>query len=221
MSWVRNLKRSFADFSVEIPEWEILDRGVTALLGASGSGKTTLLRILLGLESVDRSSDWSWDFAGVDLAGFGGPERRIGVVFQSYELFPHMTARENILFAAESRKRPKSESLAHLGSLCEMLSLERCIDSPASVLSGGEKSRVALARAVIGRPRILFLDEPFSALDPDLRVQARSLVSSVLEAEKIPAVLITHDLEDLRPFSGKISEMKHGKIVAERALTSQ
>jgi ABC-type Fe3+/spermidine/putrescine transport system ATPase subunit len=219
MSLVQNLKRDFDDFCVEILNWEILDRGVTALLGPSGSGKTTVFRSLLGF---DKANDgWSWNFTGVDLAQLSPPQRRIGVVLQNYELFPHMTAEENILFAAEARKRTRSESTQHLGELVKILHLESCLQRPAAVLSGGEKQRVALARAVIGKPRILFLDEPFSALDAELRKQARELVCEVLEKEQIPAVLITHDPEDLLEFSGKISEMSLGKLVRERPFKSK
>ncbi len=217
MSWVRNLKRDYGDgFTIDIPSWEILDEGVTALWGPSGSGKTSVFRLLLGLDQTE--TPFQWDFDGVDLARLATPERRLGVVFQSLELFPHMSAEENIRFAAEARKRDLAETDQHLKKLTDVLGLSSCLGRPANVLSGGEKQRVALARALIGRPRILFLDEPFSALDAALRTEARSLVREVISQEKIPVVLVSHDPEDLKAFTGKISEIKSGRLVSERKL---
>lgn len=217
MSLVKNLRHDYGDFKVEIPSWEILDRGVTILSGPSGSGKTTVFRLLLGLDQAD--SGFTWQFAeGLDLAALPTPERRIGVAFQSFELFPHLTTEENIFFGAEARKRPVNEAKEHLNELVHLLGLENALRRRAALLSGGEKQRVALARAVIGRPRLLFLDEPFSALDADLRAQARALVARVIEHERIPAVLITHDRDDFTAFSGKVSELVAGRIVRETAL---
>lgn len=216
MSWVRNLIHDYGGFRIEIPGWEILDEGVTALWGPSGAGKTSVFRILLGLEPVE---GYSWEFKGIDLAKLPVPARRLGVVFQTFELFPHMTAHENILFAAEARKIPREDAAAHCAELARTLALEGCLERRGAVLSGGEKQRVALARALIGRPRVLFLDEPFSALDADLRAEARELVKRAIHAEGIPTVLITHDRQDLEAFGGKVTEIRAGRIVAEtRAL---
>lgn len=216
MSWVKNLKRDYGDFLIDVPEWEILDQGVTALWGPSGSGKTTLFRLLLGLDLPEPGFTWVVD--GVDLAQLPTPERRLGVVFQTLEIFPHMTAEENIRFAAEARHLAKEEYKKHLEELVETLELGSCLSRQASVLSGGEKQRVALARALIARPRVLFLDEPFSSLDAHLRSEARGLVRRVLERERIPAVLVTHDRDDLSAFTGKVSEIAAGRIVREGKL---
>lgn len=210
MSWVRHLKRNYGDFLLDIPAWEILDDGVTALWGPSGAGKTSVFRLLLGLDRAEPG--FKWDFHGVDLAQLSTPERRLGVVFQSFELFPHLSAEANIRFAAEARRIEKSDAEKHLRELVERLSLGHCLSRAAGVLSGGEKQRVALARALMGRPRLLFLDEPFSALDSELRGEARVLVKSVIEEEKIPTVLITHDEEDLNAFGGKITKIENGRM---------
>jgi sulfate transport system ATP-binding protein/putative spermidine/putrescine transport system ATP-binding protein len=205
---VKNLRADYGDFRIDIPSWEILDSGVTALWGPSGAGKTSVFRLLLGLDRAQPG--FSWDFRGVDLAALSTPERRLGVVFQSLELFPHMTARENILFAAQARRL--GDVSAHFDSLVERLSLAGFLERRASVLSGGERQRVALARALIGKPRLLFLDEPFSALDADLRAGARALVKSTIEAEGLPTVLITHDRTDLDVLATKVTEIHNGRI---------
>jgi ABC-type sulfate/molybdate transport systems ATPase subunit len=210
VSWVRQLKRDYGDFSIEIPEWEILDQGVTALWGPSGAGKTSVFRLLLGLDRAEPG--FSWKFQETDLAQLSTPDRRLGVVFQSFELFPHLSAEANIRFAAESRRIDRVESEKHLKELTERLSLGHCLGRRAGLLSGGEKQRVALARALMGRPRLLFLDEPFSALDSELRAEARSLVKTAIAEEKIPTLLITHDQEDLDAFGGKVTRIKAGRI---------
>ncbi|MES2856994.1 MAG: ATP-binding cassette domain-containing protein [Bdellovibrionota bacterium] len=211
MSLVKNLKKRYGDFVIDIPEWEILDQGVTALWGPSGAGKSSVFRLLIGLDQAD--SGFSWKFGGTDLASLPVPERRLGVVFQSLELFPHMTARENILFAAEARKLAPDLAESRLKELSASLKIESLLDRSSKILSGGERQRVAIARALIGQPRILLLDEPFSALDADLRADARALVRSVLEKEKIPAILITHDRADLDAMAGKVSEIRGGLVI--------
>lgn len=212
MSLVRNLRHDYGDFRIEIPELELLDKGVTSLWGASGAGKTSVFRLLLGLDRPEPG--FSWTFKGVDLAALPTPERRLGVVFQTLELFPHMTARENAEFAARARKIPSDEAKRTLEELTAVLGLAPFLDRKAALLSGGERQRVALARALMGQPRILFLDEPFSALDADLRIEARRLVKGALDRLECPAVLITHDRQDLEAFGGKVCEMSHGNIKA-------
>jgi sulfate transport system ATP-binding protein/putative spermidine/putrescine transport system ATP-binding protein len=209
------LQKDLGDFQLHIPQWEILDQGVTALLGPSGSGKSTVLRCLLGLESA---TGWEWNFRGKNLAKLPAPDRRIGIVFQSFELFPHLTGRENILFAAQARKISRSTQDTHFAKLVLQLDLNHCIDRRPAQLSGGEKQRVAIARALIGEPQIIFLDEPFSALDEQLRNQARQLVRSVLDDWKIPAVLVTHDDHDVSALARKVTLLKSGRIYQESSL---
>lgn len=213
MSRVENLLIEYSDFKIDIPFWEILDCGVTALWGPSGAGKTTVFRALLGLESV-QSLKWVVD--GVDLAQLPTPKRKLGVVFQTLDLFPHLSARENIRFAAEARGLSKDESRLREEELISTLMMSSFIDRSASVISGGEKQRVAIARAMIARPRVLLLDEPFSSLDSDLKAEARSLVKSAISAWKIPTVLVSHDKEDISALATKVSEIHRGQIVSER-----
>jgi sulfate transport system ATP-binding protein/putative spermidine/putrescine transport system ATP-binding protein len=209
MSLVKNLKKDFGDFIVDIKEWEIPDRGVTALIGPSGSGKTSVLKILLGLEDCE---GLSWQFGDQDLASIPAPDRKIGIVYQSYELFPHLTAKENILFAAKARNLNDKEADVKLAELSARLQIKQILDKKARILSGGEKQRVALARALISKPRILFLDEPFSALDEELRQEARLLVRSLIDETKIPALLITHDERDIKVLATQVTKIRNGKL---------
>ncbi|MGZ3796362.1 MAG: ATP-binding cassette domain-containing protein [Pseudobdellovibrionaceae bacterium] len=215
MSLVENLFKDYGDFKIDIPSWEILDQGVTVLWGASGSGKTSVFRLLIGLESA---GNLKWTFQEQDLAKMKVPQRRLGVVFQTLDLFPHMTAEENILFAAKARNISSPQAQAKLLELTQVLQMNSFLHRPVRVLSGGEKQRVAIARALSGQPRILLLDEPFSALDQDLRQESRDLIKKVIEREKIPTVLVTHDPLDVEMLAHKVSTIKHGQIVEDRLI---
>src|SRR5262249_35209412 len=131
MSLIKNLKRDYDGFAIDIPSWELNDSGVTALWCPSGAGKTSVLRLLIGLEPCP---GLEWHFNGEDLARLPPPARRLGVVFQTLELFPHMSARENILFAARVRDIPGREE--RLRELTEDLRLNACLDRKAALLSG-------------------------------------------------------------------------------------
>jgi sulfate transport system ATP-binding protein/putative spermidine/putrescine transport system ATP-binding protein len=212
-------REQFGVFRVDVANWEILDRGVTALLGASGSGKSSVLRLLLGIDSAD---ELQWVFGNEDLGKLSVPQRRLGVVFQHGELFGHMTARENIEFACEAAIRTRgvepARARANVARYLERLRLQAAEHRAARLLSGGERQRVALARALIGEPRLLLLDEPFSALDAEIRDEARALVRSVLEETGTPAILVTHDRADLEGYHGKISRIVNGRIADETPL---
>jgi len=215
VSLVENLFRNYGDFKIDIPSWEILDEGVTVLWGPSGSGKTSVFRLLIGLEGA---TNFRWMFQGHDLAKMAVPQRRLGVVFQSLDLFPHMTAEQNILFAAKAREIPDEQAFEKLKELTEVLQMKSFLNRPVQVLSGGEKQRVAIARALSGDPRLLLLDEPFSALDQDLRQESRDLIKRVIEKEKIPTLLVTHDPLDVEVLANKVSIIKNGQIIEENKI---
>lgn len=215
MSFVENLQRDYGDFKINIPRWEILDEGVTVLWGPSGSGKTSVFRVLLGLEPCHTMK---WSFQGLDLAKLKTPQRNLGVVFQSLDLFPHMTAKENILFAARARGIEEKTALVRLQELSDILKMESFLDRSCSILSGGEKQRVAISRAVMGRPRLLLLDEPFSALDQELREESRRLLKRVIDEEKIPTLLVTHDIKDVETLANKVTSIRDGSIVDEKLM---
>lgn len=209
MSLIENLIYQRDNFSIVIPEWEILDQGLTVLSGASGSGKSTIFKILLGLLPCP---SLRWMFQGIDLAQLPVKEKRLGIVFQSYDLFPHLTARGNMLFAAKARKQTTQETQTLLDHLSTTLRMESFLDRKVGLCSGGEKQRVALARALIGKPRVLLLDEPFSALDEELREEARSLVKKTIHEFKTPTILVTHDDRDVKALGDKQFFLVNGQF---------
>lgn len=222
MSIVKRLKASYGDFHIDISDWKLPQTGVTALWGASGSGKSSVLRLLLGIDAAD---ELIWEFPEngktVNLGSVPVRERRLGVVFQNYELFDHMTAKENLDFALEAAKRQRqgrgeafdaSEFKGNLERAVSALGIASILERPVTVLSGGEKQRVALARALVGAPRMLFLDEPFSALDTSNRAEARKLVRLVLESTGIPALIVTHDQEDIAALNASVFKIFRGRI---------
>ncbi|AFY00277.1 ABC-type thiamine transport protein, ATP-binding protein [Bdellovibrio bacteriovorus str. Tiberius] len=168
-----------------------------------------MFRILLGLESCP---GFKWTYQGTDLAKLKTPDRNLGVVFQTLDLFPHLSAEENMMFAARARKVNPAKSSARLKELSSILKMESFLQRPAAVLSGGEKQRVAIARALMGEPRLLLLDEPFSALDQELRDESRKLVKSVIETEKIPTLLVTHDQRDVEILGNKVTTIRNGRL---------
>jgi sulfate transport system ATP-binding protein/putative spermidine/putrescine transport system ATP-binding protein len=215
VSLVENLFYNYDDFKIAIEKLEITDSGVTALWGPSGSGKTTIFRILLGLIPCP---NLKWIYQNLDLARLPIAEKKIGVVFQSLELFPHLTAKENILFAAKARKINNENTNRAMTSFIDELGMQNFINRPVSQLSGGEKQRVAIARALMGDPRFLFLDEPFSALDEALKVEARTLIKTIIEKRNIPTLLITHDRRDLEVLANKVYELENGRILHHSAM---
>lgn len=198
------------DFELKIPHLELDDNGVTALIGPSGSGKTTLIRLLLGLEFV---KGWSWILDGEEVSGLPIQKRNFGVVFQTLELFPHMTALENILFPLSCRSYSAQEAKEISHSLMEKLEIIDCSSRRPDQLSGGERQRVALARALSFRPRFLFLDEPFSSLDQEAKENSRKLVQNILQDQKIPALLVSHDQQDIERLSSRVYQLRKGQLL--------
>jgi len=213
MSLVKILKRNYSDFSIEIQNWEIPDQGVSLLYGPSGSGKSSVFRILMGLEP---EAQLDWDFKKVQMHRLSPADRHLGVVFQSLDLFPHMTALQNIKFIAEARGLSVLEFQSNLKGLQEKLQLSSFLSRSAEVLSGGEKQRVAIARALISKPRLLMLDEPFSALDKNLKDEIRALIRDLITDWKLPCLLISHDEGDLQ-FADHVFYMNQGRLNLERS----
>lgn len=209
MSLIKNLHYKFEGFELSVESLQIPDKGITVLQGPSGSGKSTFLNILIGLE---QPQSWAWTFQGTELSSLPIEDRRLGVVFQSYDLFPHMTAEENVTIVLKARnsKSQWPQLLVKLQELTGELGLNKCWHTRAQHLSGGEKQRVALLRAVISNPRLLLLDEPFSALDIENRVEARKTLKAFIERVKVPALIVTHDEEDVKVLADHVYRLKHG-----------
>ena len=182
---------------------------IFALLGPSGCGKTTTLRLIAGFETADTGTismaDRTLDDSNIHVP----PESRgIGFVFQDYALFPHKNVVENVAFGL--RKVSKQTRQERASAVLDMVGLTHLHSRLPHHLSGGEQQRVALARAIIARPKLLLLDEPFSSLDPGLRQSTREEVRSLLKAEGISAVLVTHAQEEALSFAERLGVMKEG-----------
>ena len=209
MSLIKNLFYTVGDFHLKIPEWSFPDEGVSVLSGPSGSGKTTLVHILCGLIPV---KNFEWHFKGQDLAQLSPPDRQLGVLFQELHLFPHLSVKKNLLFAAQARKLPLKETEKNLKKMTSLLNMEKKLSLLPEQLSGGEKQRVALMRALIGNPRFLILDEPFCHLDEKTAQEARELTHEVLKEKSLPTLLISHDSQNITFFANQTFTLKEGEI---------
>ncbi|CCQ36869.1 ABC-type transport system ATP-binding protein [Natronomonas moolapensis 8.8.11] len=193
------------DLSVSVRDGELL-----TLLGPSGCGKTTTLRLIAGLERPDGGS------VRLDDTAVSGPEfvpaerRDVGVVFQEFALFPHLSARANIAFGIE--EWPEAEREARVDELLELVGLADHGKKAPEELSGGQQQRVALARSLAPEPQLLLLDEPFSNLDVDLRVEMREEVREILKEAGVTAVSVTHDQEEAMSISDRVAVMNDGRI---------
>lgn len=209
MAYIKNLNYEFDNFVLNIPTLEIKENEVTVLMGPSGAGKTTLFNLITGFLPY---TDWQFEINGVDLAKKEIAERHLGIVFQSFELFPHLTAKENIELVMQSRKNLELAAKSDLIKFKKILNLESCWNTKAQVLSGGEKQRVSLLRAVMSKPKMLLLDEPFSALDESNKDEARKLLKNLLSEFKITTLLISHDSKDASYFGSNLVLIDNGKV---------
>ncbi|MCB0378588.1 MAG: ATP-binding cassette domain-containing protein [Bdellovibrionales bacterium] len=210
MSTVKRFKRRLQHFDIDIQNWNLLDQGVTALWGPSGSGKSTIIRGLLG---IDPACEVEWLVDGVDIAQWPTERRRLGVVFQELALFPHLSAKGNILFPVDRKKFIHWQK--DFEKLVEAFSLQSLLDQPVEKLSGGEKQRVAIARALIYRPQMLLLDEPFSSLDQEVKVSVRNMLKEVPKVWDCPMLLVTHDPEDVKDLAQRVAYLDRGRIAKE------
>ncbi|HSS00872.1 MAG TPA: sulfate ABC transporter ATP-binding protein [Kofleriaceae bacterium] len=207
---VRGLTKRFGTFyALDDVSLEVPGGGLVALLGPSGSGKTTLLRILAGLERPDRGSAL---LDGVDLAAQSARQRNVGLVFQHYALFRHLNVYENIAFALRVRKQPQSEVDARVRELLSLIQLESLEHRLPSQLSGGQRQRVALARALAARPRVLLLDEPFGALDAQVRAELRGWLRRLHDEIHLTTVFVTHDQDEAFEVADRVVVMNRGRI---------
>ena len=196
------------DFNFEIPDGKLI-----GLLGPSGCGKSTTLNLISGLETPTSGRIFFGDDDVTDLP----PENRgVGLVFQNYALYPHLTVRKNIMFPLENlkgaEKLSKEEMLAKAEEAAKLVQIDQLMDRKPSELSGGQQQRVAIARALVKRPRVLLLDEPLSNLDARLRLQTREEIRRIQRETGITTVFVTHDQEEAISISDMIVVMKAGVV---------
>jgi ABC-type Fe3+/spermidine/putrescine transport system ATPase subunit len=197
--------------------WEGLNLTVAAgetvaLLGPSGSGKSTLLKVVAGLESPEAGRVL---VDGQDLAGVPPERRGFALMFQDFALFPHLSVLDNVAFGLVEQRQGKSAARAAALAMLERFGLQAYASSKVWQLSGGEQQRVALARALITRPRVLLLDEPFSALDAELRLQLRSEFAQRIAEQKMATLLVTHDEAEARALGQRGYRLVDGVLLPQ------
>jgi len=180
-----------------------------SLLGPSGCGKTTLLRIIAGLLTADRGAI---QLDGLDLTRLPAHRRNVGVVFQNYALFPHLTVADNVAFGLRARRRPAAEVETAVAHALALVQLGEYAHRPIGALSGGQQQRVAVARALAVKPRLLLLDEPLSALDRKLRETMQIELRHLLRNLGITAIFVTHDQDEALVMSDRVAVMNAGRI---------
>jgi putative spermidine/putrescine transport system ATP-binding protein len=188
---------------------ELTPGELVALLGPSGCGKTTALRVLAGLEDTDEGRVL---LDGRDITMVPANRRDMGMVFQAYSLFPHLTARENVEFGMRLRRRPAAERRRTATDMLDLVGIGTHADRYPHQLSGGQQQRVALARALAIRPRVLLLDEPLSALDAKVRVQLRDEIRRIQIEVGTTTLFVTHDQEEALALADRVGVMRDGRL---------
>ncbi|MCM1982082.1 sulfate/molybdate ABC transporter ATP-binding protein [Lyngbya confervoides] len=196
--------RALNEIHLTIPQGKLV-----ALLGPSGSGKSTLLRVIAGLEHTDQGRI---HIDGRDATTLDVRHRNIGFVFQHYALFKHMTIRQNIAFALQIRRVPKTVVRERVKELLGLIQLEGLGDRYPAQLSGGQRQRVALARALAAQPQVLLLDEPFGALDAKVREELRVWLRRLHDEVQMTSIFVTHDQEEAMAVADEIVVMNQGSI---------
>ena len=219
---LRDLVKQYVDPNGEIVtavnqiNLTIYDEEFFSLLGPSGCGKTTTLRCVAGLERPDGgkiSIAGQTVFASGERVYVPTNKRPIGMVFQSYAIWPHMTVAENVAYPLTIQRRPKDEIKRRVGDVLKIVGLDGLEDRPAPKLSGGQQQRVAFARALVNEPKVMLLDEPLSNLDAKLRVQMRSEIKALQRRTHITTIFVTHDQAEALAISDQIAVMHGGKLI--------
>lgn len=202
---VKNINKSFSsNLVLKDVSFELEENTILAIVGESGSGKTTLMRIIAGLEEPDSGAIYSLEREITKLA----PEKReIGLVFQEYALFPHLTVEKNIRYGVKRNKASRVKEML------DLINLPEIGKRYPHQLSGGQQQRVAIARALAPNPSLLLLDEPFSNLDPIRRCDLRKRMKSIVENAGTTALIVTHDIEDALKIANHIIILREGEVV--------
>jgi putative spermidine/putrescine transport system ATP-binding protein len=207
---LRDVRKSFKQHAVVHGVELGVERGeLVSFLGPSGCGKTTTLRMVAGFE-IPSAGEIRID--GRDVTRLRPNQRNVGMVFQSYALFPNMTAAENVAFGMKVAKRPAAEIASRVQEMLRLIKLPQLGDRYPYQLSGGQQQRVALARALAVEPQVLLLDEPLSALDAKIRIALREEIRSLQQALGITTVYVTHDQEEALSMSDRIVVMNEGRV---------
>jgi len=207
---LHDLRKSFRQltvvhqFDLAVPRGEFV-----SFLGPSGCGKTTTLRMVAGFESP---SGGRIRIDGRDVTALRPNQRNVGMVFQSYALFPNMTVAENVAFGMKVAGRPQAEIQSRVGEMLRMIKLPQLADRYPYQLSGGQQQRVALARAIAVKPQVLLLDEPLSALDAKIRISLREEIKALQRELGITTIYVTHDQEEALSMSDRIVVMNEGRV---------
>jgi putative spermidine/putrescine transport system ATP-binding protein len=207
---IANLSKTFGahtalhQFDMSIEKGEFI-----TFLGPSGCGKTTVLRMIAGFETPTRGTI---SMSGRDVTFMRTRQRKVGMVFQSYALFPNMTVADNIGFGLKVQRRPQAEIKSRVEEMLQLIKLPTLGDRYPWQLSGGQQQRVALARALAGKPQVLLLDEPLSALDAKIRVSLREDIRSLQRELGITSIFVTHDQEEALSISDRIVVMNEGRV---------
>ena len=192
------------NLNVTIPKGSLF-----TLLGPSGCGKTTLLRMIAGFNSIEGGEFY---FDDTKINNMEPSKRNIGMVFQNYAIFPHLTVRDNVAFGLKQKKVPKEELIKQTNKYLELMQIAQYADRKPDKLSGGQQQRVALARALAVNPSVLLMDEPLSNLDAKLRLDMRQAIREIQHEVGITTVYVTHDQEEAMAVSDRIAVMKDGEI---------
>ena len=207
---IENITKSFGVAKIlENINFEVEEGEIIVLLGASGSGKTTILRIIAGLETPDSGKIV---LHGKDVTELPARERGTGVIFQNYALFPKMTVEKNIGYGLRLRGKKKNEIAEKVKELLSLINLEEHSHKLPSKLSGGQQQRVAIARALAYEPEILLFDEPFGALDAQIRTRLRREIRQLLKKINVPSIFITHDQEEALELGDRIGVLNAGRL---------
>jgi putative spermidine/putrescine transport system ATP-binding protein len=207
---MRGVSKSFRSTSVIDGLDFAIDRNeFVSLLGPSGCGKTTMLRMIAGLLPADRGAIL---LDGADITRIPPHRRDVGVVFQNYALFPHLTVAENVAFGLEARGVSRDEIRRQVPASLDLVRMSEFAQRPVTALSGGQQQRVAVARALAVKPKLLLLDEPLSALDRKLRETMQIELRRILRAQGITAIFVTHDQDEALVMSDRIAVMNAGRI---------